>query len=279
MRLSLMTYTMHPVLNSGKIDMPGLFAFAGANGFDAVEFSFADLYRIDFEMVKDSLDKSGLKTSCINGFFSLAAEDEDSFMQAVAGAVKMVDDAVKLQCPCIMVVPYNGSDICGTEDKPRAAARIVQGLREVVKYAEAFNITVTVEDFPDPLLPLGTVQEIGYMLSNVPGLQLTLDNGNFIPSGDNVMEAYALFKKYIANVHIKDWEYSPDERGILCAGGKRIRGGSHGKGLIDQAKLLQALKADGYHGYLAFEYEGVLDHAEETVNGIKYIKRLLESLY
>ena len=85
------------------------------------------------------------------------------------------------------------------------------------------------------------------------------------------------FRPYIENVHLKDWELSPDEKGILCRNGKYIRGGSHGKGLMDQQELLMALKKDGYSNYLAFEYEGILDHEEETRKGFQYLKHLSEN--
>jgi sugar phosphate isomerase/epimerase len=88
------------------------------------------------------------------------------------------------------------------------------------------------------------------------------------------MEAYARFKPFIENVHLKDWEVSSDDKGILCQNGKYIRGGSHGKGLMNQRELLEALEKDGYPNYLAFEYEGILDHEEETRQGFQYLKCL-----
>jgi sugar phosphate isomerase/epimerase len=173
-----------------------------------------------------------------------------------------------------MVVPALGSDIEGYQDKNRAADRIAEGLRQVIAQQ---RVAVTVEDFPNLLYPLGTISEIQAMLDAVPGLRLTLDNGNFLPGGGNLMEAYHKFRPFIENVHIKDWELSPDPAGILCRDGKYIRGGSHGKGLMNQGELLAALEQDGYSNYLSFEYEGILDHEEETRKGFQYLKNLSEN--
>jgi len=90
------------------------------------------------------------------------------------------------------------------------------------------------------------------------------------------MEAYARLKAYVENIHIKDWEPSPYAEGVLCRDGKYIRSGSHGKGLLEHRELLKTLKKDGYSKFLTFEYKGVIDHAEETKNGLKYLKNILE---
>jgi L-ribulose-5-phosphate 3-epimerase len=276
MKFSLMTYTMWPLMNSGKLSLVDMFRFAKVTGFEAVEFTISDFDRDSPANIKQALDTIGLRLSCINGHFSLAARSDATFKQALEGAKKMVDIAADYGCERVMVVPALRPDVAGFEDRGRAVGRIVEGLRELVKYAQGCHIIVTVEDFPLLLFPLSTIREVQYMLDEVPGLRLTLDNGNFLPGGDSVMEAYARFKPYIEHVHIKDWEPSPEPQGILCQDGTYIRGGSHGQGLIDQKELLLALQKDGYSKYLSFEYEGALDHAQETVNGLKYLKSILE---
>jgi len=116
----------------------------------------------------------------------------------------MVDVAVNYDFNRVMYVPAFIPDIEGFEYRDRAADRIAEGLKEVVKYAEGSNIIVVVEDFPNLLYPLSTINEVQFMLDSVPGLRLTLDNGNFLPGGDNLMEAYARLKSYVENIHIKD---------------------------------------------------------------------------
>ena len=274
MKFSLMTYTMGPVLNSGRMSLLDVLKFASSLGFDALEFSIADFDRDSAANIKQALANLGLKVSCINGTYSLAARSDTKFQTAVENAKKMVDVAVSYDCGRVMYVPAFGPDIEGFDDRSRAAARIAAGLREIVKYATARQVFVTVEDFPSQLYPLSTIAEVQFMLDSVPGLKLTLDNGNFLPGGDNLMEAYARFKPYIENVHLKDWEFAPDDKGILCRNGKYIRGGSHGQGLMDQRELLMALEKDGYSNYLAFEYEGILDHEEQTRKGFQFLKSL-----
>ncbi len=277
MKFSLMTYTMQPVMNAGQMSLLEVLRFARGLGFEALEFSMPDFARDGAANIHQALAGLGLAVSCVNGNYQLAAADQATFNQAVDGAKRMIDTAVEYGCGRVMVVPAARGDIDGFSDRDRAAKRIAEGLNQIVGYAQSKQVTVTVEDFPLLLFPLSTVDELLYMLNAVPGLRLTFDNGNFMPAGGDMMEAYACLKPYIANVHIKDWELSPNGEGIVCWDGRIIWGGSHGKGLIDQAPLLRVLKQDGYGGYLAFEYEGMLDHAQETRKGIAYLLNLISS--
>jgi Sugar phosphate isomerases/epimerases len=273
-----MTYTLWRELDSGKMDLYSLIDFAQENKFEAIEFSVHIIDRYGVDAVRKALLASDMKVSCINGTFSLASKDDATFNNAVEEAKRMVHNAVDLECSCIMIVPAMVTDIDGAEDKKRAMEMIGKGLEQIVAYAGLYGVTATIEDFPNIIYPLGTIKEIEYLINRVTGLKLTFDNGNFFPSGEDAMEAYEHFSDLIVNVHIKDWEYSQDGVGILCTNGNVIRGASHGKGLMEHRMLLEALESKGYSGYIAFEYEGVLDHIEETRNGARYLQELLTGL-
>lgn len=260
------------------MNMSQMFSYAKELGFEAIEFVNHDFNRHNVPAIKEMLEYSGLKVSCINGHFGLASCDNMEFRNGIDKVKKMADDAVSLGAHCIMVVPALRSNISGIEDKFRAANRIIEALKEVVSYGNEIGITITVEDFPDINYPLSTIKEMEYILTSVPGLKLTLDSGNFLPAGEDIINAYNHLWSYVENVHIKDWELSPDNQGTICADGKWIRGGLHGKGLIDQEEVLKSLKRKAYSGYMAFEYNGILDNAEATKEGITYIKGILSRL-
>ena len=69
----------------------------------------------------------------------------------------------------------------------------------------------------------------------------TFDPANFVQCGQPVMEAYRLLRPYIKYIHIKDAMFS-DVR-VVPAG--------CGDGEVD--KLLDAVGADGYDGFLSLE--------------------------
>ncbi len=74
-----------------------------------------------------------------------------------------------------------------------------------------------------------------------PNFKATFDPANFVQSGQKVDEAYAILKKYIAYVHIKDALFS--DGSVTPAG--------MGDGWIPS--LLSELKASGFDGFLSLE--------------------------
>jgi sugar phosphate isomerase/epimerase len=53
--------------------------FAKDIGFDAIEFSISNFDRDRVANIKQALDTFGLKVSCINGTYSLAAHSDAKF--------------------------------------------------------------------------------------------------------------------------------------------------------------------------------------------------------
>lgn len=277
MKLGLMTYTLGTLIHSGEMTLQDVLDFTKANGFAATELSMANFSQHTAAEIKSMLDKLNLRVSCINGGADLAVADDALFEKSVQDGCHMVDVAGEIGSPMIMIVAATVASVQGPEDKDRAAARIAQGLRQVVAYAADKGITVTIEDFPRRDLPLCSIKEIKYLMEAVPGLKLTFDNGNFYPAGDDNVAAYEALWPYVANAHIKDWEFI-GEGGHLCANGKRIRGGLHGRGILDHVRLFKAMQAKGYAGYLAYEYEGAMNHAEATRIGASYLQGILDTI-
>lgn len=272
MRWSLMTYTVNANQPGGLPGLAEIARFAREVEFAALELSARDLTERTPEQARAICDEEGLAISCINGPADLAAADDAAFGAGIDEAMRLAEAAVAMACPVLMLIPGRATS---PEDKPRAAARIAEGLGEVVARTADLPLTVTIEDFPNPLAPYASIEEVGYLLDAVPGLGLTFDNGNWVVGGDDPVAAVQEFAGRIANTHLKDWEPDPDQRRIQLPDGSWIRGGLHGQGLLDQRAILGALVAAGYDGTLAFEYEGPMDHCEATRQGMAYLRGVL----
>ncbi len=274
MRLSLMTYTVHGGQPGGLETLEEIADFAREVGFGALELSARDLTANTAAQAREICAARGLKISCINGPADLAGAGDADFAAGLAQGRELIGAAVEMECPVVMVIPGRAT---GAEDKPRAAARIAQGLRELAAAGAEAGVAVSIEDFPNPLAPYASIAEVSYLLAEAPGLGLTFDNGNWLVGGDDPVAALDAFADRIVNCHVKDWEYHPDGR-IQLPDGSLIRGGLHGEGLLDHRAILSALVASGYDGWLAFEYEGPLNHLDATRRGIAYLRSVLESL-
>ncbi|HCA45838.1 MAG TPA: hypothetical protein DEP45_00385 [Armatimonadetes bacterium] len=275
MRWSLMTYTVNAGQPGGLRTLEEMADFAHEVGFEALELSSRDLVGREPEEIRAICDARGLAISCINGPASLAAEDDAEFEAGLAQARDLADAAVAVGSPVIMIIPGHATS---EEDLPRAADRIVEGLSQAVAYARERGVTVSIEDFPNRLAPYASIEQVRYLLDNVPGLQLTFDNGNWVVGGDDPAKAAQEFAGRIANAHLKDWEIDPNRGRIELPDGTWIRGGLHGQGLLDHRAILSALVGGGYDGTLAFEYEGPLDHCESTRQGLAYLRQALDGV-
>jgi len=275
MRLSLMTYTVHAGQPGGLGTLEEIADFAREVGFAALELSARDLTANTPAQARAICAERGLAISCINGPADVSGADDAAFEAGLAQGRELIAAAAQMDCPVIMVIPGRATS---PGDKPRAAARIAQGLRALVSVGAEAGVTVSIEDFPNPLAPYASVEEVGYLLREAPGLGLTFDNGNWLIGGDDPVVAIEAFGDRIVNCHVKDWEPDPQQGRIQLPDGTWIRGGLHGAGLLDHRAILSALLATGYDGTLAFEYEGPLDHLEATRTGIAYLRGVLEEL-
>ncbi len=274
MRLSLMTYTVHAGQPGGLATLEEIADFAREVGFAALELSARDLDANAPAQAREICAARDLAISCINGPADLAGANDAELAAGLKQGRELIAAAAEMDCPVVMIIPGRAT---GAEDKPRAAARIAEGLRELVTVGGEAGVTVSIEDFPNPLAPYASIEEVGYLLREAPGLGLTFDNGNWLIGGDDPVAAIEAFGDRIVNCHVKDWEYHPNGR-IRLPDGALIRGGLHGEGLLDHGAILSALVATGYDGALAFEYEGPLDHLTATRRGAAYLRGVLADL-
>lgn len=275
MRWSLMTYTVNANQPGGLSGLAEIARFARELEFEALELSARDLTAHSPEQARDICAEHGLAISCINGPADLAAADDAEFAAGVGAAVELAEAAVAMDCPVLMLIPGRATS---PEDISRAAARIAEGLRAVVARTADLPVTVTIEDFPNPLAPYASIAQVRRLLDAAPGLELTFDNGNWVVGGDDPALAAREFAGRIANAHVKDWEPDPDQRRIQLPDGSWVRGGLHGQGLLDHRAILKAMLDGGYDGTLAFEYEGPMDHCEATRRGMEYLRAVLADL-
>ncbi|MFP4248735.1 MAG: sugar phosphate isomerase/epimerase family protein [Armatimonadota bacterium] len=272
---SLMTYTVHAGQPGGLQTLPEIADFAQDVDFDALELSARDLAGNTPEEIVEICGARGLSISCINGSADLSAADDAAFEAGLVEARALTDAAAAMDCPVIMLIPGRAES---EEDLPRAADRIAEGLKEAVSYAREQSVTVTIEDFPNPLAPYASIDQVRYLLESAPGLKLTYDCGNWVVGGDDPVEALHEFADDIVNAHIKEWEPDPGESRIHTPDGRWLRGGLHGEGVLDHEAILGGLVETGYDGYLAFEYEGVEDHTEATRRGMHYLREVLSGI-
>ena len=207
------------------------------------------------------LARNGLQPSSIYGFYDWAE-----------GPLSTADDlllrqAAWLGCPRVMVIPGFYGDLA---DAPRCAceqARMIEGTRQFAALAKEAGVIVTIECFDDARSPIATIHGMADFLAAAPDLMVTLETGNFLFSGDDILQAQQAFRERVCHVHLKD-RYLPAAGEMPPGEPKQAVTGlmmypcAVGHGHIPMAAVLDELAAWGYDGIMTIEHFGVASYAE-----------------
>ena len=269
----MMTYTMARGLAAGdQFSVPWLCEFTREMGLDAIDW--VTLYDHDPAEVRRITDDFGLQNVCYTYFCDLnfASADErgpgrDEFRRGIDTAVTLGADKVMLP-------------ISGKAPQTREVSRrnVIEGLKEVIGYADAAGVTVTVEHFPNPFSPFIISSDMNQAIAEVPQLRITLDSGNCVTAGEAAVDAYLNSADHIVHAHFKDFEQCVEGDAGAWQGlsGNWYRGTLTGDGVVDNQTLAKAMVAKGYDGYVDFEYEGsTLTPTEATIIGLKRMREWL----
>jgi sugar phosphate isomerase/epimerase len=158
---------------------------------------------------------------------------------------------------------------------------VVAGLKEVMDIADQAGITVTIENFPNPLSPFVVSAEVNRAVAEIPRLRLTYDNGNVTTGGESAPDGFRNSARYVVHAHFKDYKVCREgEAGAFpCLDGKYRRAVLVGDGDVDHLGALRAMKEWGYPGHINFEYEGrEYSPRGATIEGVRRLRQMMASL-
>jgi sugar phosphate isomerase/epimerase len=217
-------------------------------------------HKLDGDAAKASalIRSEGLKVSslCRGGWFS--APTPETRRKRIEDNLRAIDEAAALAAPVLVIVsgPAQGQSL---ED---ARSTVIDGLSEILPYAEKAGITLGIE----PLHPMYAAER---------SVIVTLKQANDIadqlasPSAGVIVDVFHLWwdpdvvqqisraGKKIAGFHVSDWPIPLP--GILM--GRAMMG----DGVIEIRKLREAVDAAGYHGPIEVEIfnQEIWDTADE----------------
>lgn len=223
------------------------------------------------------LQENGLQPSSIYGFYDWSA-----------GSLPAADDlllrqAALLGCPRVMVIPGFYAD---TADETRCAgekAGMLAGTRQFTELAAQQGLTVTIECFDDVRSPIATIAGMAEFLDAVPQLMVTLETGNFLFSGDDILLALDRFRSRIRHVHLKD-RYLPGRvpggapakmltgSPVTSAAGEVMYPCAVGQGHIPIPQVIAELARRGYGDVMTIEHFGVASYGEAIRASIGWLK-------
>lgn len=191
----------------------------------------------------------------------------------------LIRQAKYLGCERIMVIPGFHADMDNQEQCAREQAQMIAGTKCLSELAAQQGLTTTIECFDHAKSPIATIEGMAAFLDAAPELYVTLETGNFIFSGDDILEAHQRFAGRVRHVHLKDRflpsqapEASPAGDPTTAATGLVMYPCPVGHGHIPMEKVLDDLKARGYDGIMTIEHFGAASYYEAIRDSITWLK-------
>lgn len=239
-------------------------------GISAVEID-VDQVQPDTPTIKAHLDQAHLSVACMYGFFDFGHQ-----LNAEVG-LQFIDTAVALGASKVLVIPGFIELSASTEERQTALTNMVNVLNTMCDYAAQYNILVTMEDFDDQLAPFATSDELLWFLKHVPQLGCTFDTGNFIYSGEDVLDAFEKLQSRIVHVHCKDRSIEASNQGTpkITLDGTALFPSPAGAGCIPLKSILQKLQENGYQDTVAIEHFDAVDQLSYIKQSAQWLQTAL----
>lgn len=172
-----------------------------------------------------------------------AKEDREALVKYISDTAEV---CARAQIPAIRVFGDKLPEEDG-EARELSVARIIGNLSAICEAAAKYGVNVNLEVH-------GTVNSIRNLapilegVRHIPSFGIIWDvEHSDKTTGDDFSAFYELIKPYLRHVHFKDYHRATEEKSwVLC---------EIGDGDIPLAEIVEALKADGYDGYISLEWE------------------------
>lgn len=267
MKYSMMSYTV--TRQPDHYDIKKMFQTAVDLKMDGIDFCFFEKH--DPKELRKMCDDYGIPPVCYTFRTNLNFDAPEQRREGVDACKWAFEAAVNLGCPNLMAPT-------GSSEMPRDVSRQnwIEGLKEVMPFAEDAGVNMTIENFPGAGSPFVVASDVLEAINEVPGLKLTFDSGN-AGSGEDPVGSFKKCAPYVVHAHFKDWDIvdSETEGYRKMLDGKYYKSALIGEGDINNAGCLKAMIEAGYDGCINIEYEGnKYDPYEATKRAVEYLRSL-----
>lgn len=299
MRIGLSSYSLDREIKSGRMTLGEAVDWAAAHGAECMElvpfaFRFDDpeTGKIDDALVRAVRRRAADAGIPLVNYSVLAnfCQEGEALEKEIARVKHEVDIAAALG------VPRMRHDVCGfrrpqAENTPLDFDRwlpvMADAARQVTEHGQRVGVKTMIENHG--FFANGS-DRVARMLARVnhENYGLLLDTGNIVCVDEDASAAAAQFAPITKMVHLKDFYIRTRDPGdssqFDCAGkwfhsrgGKYLRGAILGQGDLDIDAVLHALKAAGYDGDIAIEFEGLEDPLYASAVSILNAKRIWQA--
>ncbi len=287
MKYSISLYSFFSAIRKGVLTPAECIEKSKELGFDAVEIvDFVNFSCAAEEMpekareIKALAEKQGLEISSLAigaDFINGSGGDREKEIARVKSYVDLaaILGAPRMRHDITQGYPKDSGKYCSYES---LIPTLSEAVREVADYAASKGVLTMTENHGFYSQDSDRVEKL-YTAVNHPNFALLCDIGNFMCADENPALAVARVAPYTQYVHAKDfvwksfYDADPGEGAFQTRAGNYLRGTIIGHGNVPVKQCLHILKAAGYDGTIAIEFEGMEDPIDAARIGLANLKR------
>lgn len=234
--------------------------------------AYFDIYPLD-EYMK-LYKESGMKPGSLITSYNITARDKEERDKNINAVKDLLDRIPEYNIPDIMLSAMTESTNT-RDDVLEQREFLVEGFGVLTDYAKKNGVSIGFENRNSSARPDSTIEDIKYILDNVPDLGFVYDTANLYIADQDPFEMYNAFRDRITHFHFKDWIDDPNgsiqKNGVACLSGCAV-----GKGILPLRELAKLIKKDNFDSRASIEinkYSGIVG-IEEIDDSIKFLKEL-----
>ncbi len=156
-------------------------------------------------------------------------------------------------------------------------------IKRLAEYAESKGVKTCSENHGWIFQDADRIDDLLYAV-NHKNYGFLCDMGNFMVAGEDCARSVSRLIHHVCYVHAKDnfiksgMDYNPGRGWHLTRSGYYRRPAIIGHGVVPTFQILQALKSQGYDGWVSIEYSGIEENLMAIEIGSENLKRMVKDL-
>ncbi len=284
MKIGLSTYSLVGPIRSGEMTVLDALEWMkehGAEQAEIVPFGF-DLHENPelIPAIREKAAELGLELSCYSIGGAFLEKNEEEWAAELERLKGEIDIAAALGCRFIRhdLVAWVAPEKNTVDQFDRDLEVLAETGRLLAEYGASKGVVNLIENHG---YYVNGSERVIRLLKAVdhPNFKFIIDMGNLICVDEDPLSGVKKMLPYIGIMHAKDFYVRPETpamgRGWFpTTAGRQLRGAVFGNGDLESHKILAAVKASGFDGYMSLEFEGMEEHKTGSEIGLENLRRI-----
>lgn len=284
MKIGLSTYSLVGPISSGEMTVVEALEWMKEHGCEQAEIVPAGFNLHDnpelIPAIREKAAELDLELSCYSIGGAFLDKNDEEWARELERLKSEIDVAAALGCSFIRhdLVAWRAPQHNTIEQFDLDLPLLAKTGRLLAEYGASKGIVNLIENHG---YYVNGSERVIRLLKAVdhPNFKFIVDMGNLICVDEDPLSGVKKMLPYIGIMHAKDFYVRPESpsmgRGWFpTTAGRQLRGSVFGSGDLESHKILAAVKASGFDGYMSLEFEGMEAHTVGSDIGLENLRRI-----